>query len=149
MDFQLCQYLWYRNIWITVPKNDSGNRYSNTSSILIGVPWGSVCPFLFILYAGHIQFVSKCKIQAYAYDAQIYLHFRHGDCLTSSLLVDQELGRIRVLSEQYNLKLNPLKTHNKLCALAVKPLGNFWVTICLWLLLSFRMLITLIIWVLF
>lgn len=88
------------------------NNYSDQIQILSGVPQGSILgPLFFIIYTSDIlKSLKHCKIQAYADDTQIFIHFDCQDYLVASNLLNEDLNILNQLSLNHNLKLNPLKS---------------------------------------
>lgn len=86
--------------------------YSTPADILSGVPQGSILsPLLFIIYTADIlRSLEYCKVQAYADDTQIYTHFDINDLTETSIQINKDLQKIKLLSNEHNLKLNSHKS---------------------------------------
>lgn len=90
-----------------------GSEFSERTSILSGVPQGSVLgPLFFIIYSADIlQSIKKCQVQAYADDMQLFLSFKSCDCERASAVINQELETINSHSFQHGLNFNAGKSY--------------------------------------
>lgn len=90
----------------------SNGIYSSPRDVHTGVPQGSILgPLLFIIYTADILgSVSHCKVQAYADDVQLYMHFDPSDVGVVNDRLNEEMANIASISRQHALNLNAKKT---------------------------------------
>ncbi|CAG4973526.1 unnamed protein product [Colias eurytheme] len=105
-------YLCNRTQTVSVLKEDGSRSLSNTSSVLRGVPQGSILgPLLFILYSADVvNMIKNCNYQIYADDIQLYYSFHPNQTLDAITRVNSDLKDINTWSERNSLILNPSKT---------------------------------------
>lgn len=94
-------------------KTFHNNTFSSNLNILSGVPQGSILgPLFFIIYTSDIlNSVINCKVQAYADDTQLYVNFNLNDAQQACVIINEELQKIKILSEEHNLHLNSTKSN--------------------------------------